>query len=278
MVRVHDQRLSSRHGFTLIELLVVISIIALLIGILLPALGRARETARSSVCKSNMKQIGLAMNMYATEYKDYIPREGKYHTTYPPPKLYFYPWPRSFAPFLDNRFVGSPRNIEDRQYSSWDSYYRDYNWDDFKFYHCPSYPTELHQINYIDNGIMLRPGEDGNLEDDGRHPTAQITEFWRPSDSMYLTEFSDDPDSSIWNEAYNIHAYPIDFWYDAFLKVHIDGPEEDSNGWGGNVARINSTRHYRGNGGDGGRVECALCGWAFRDAVQRHTQGYRQLG
>ena len=54
-------------GFTLIELLVVISIIALLISILLPALGTAKEKARFTVCKSNLHQIGLALAGYAAE-------------------------------------------------------------------------------------------------------------------------------------------------------------------------------------------------------------------
>ncbi|WP_428388481.1 type II secretion system protein [Mucisphaera sp.] len=62
-----------RSGFTLIELLVVISIIALLIGILLPALGAARNTARSAACLSNQRQLGIALVAYTVDHKGYFP-------------------------------------------------------------------------------------------------------------------------------------------------------------------------------------------------------------
>jgi prepilin-type N-terminal cleavage/methylation domain-containing protein len=60
-------------GFTLIELLVVVAIIALLIAILLPSLARARELARRSVCGSQLKQIGTALNVYAKDNNEKFP-------------------------------------------------------------------------------------------------------------------------------------------------------------------------------------------------------------
>ena len=65
------------HGFTLVELLVVVAVISLLLGLLVPALAEARGISRSTVCTSNLRQWGIAVNMYAHDNEDFLPRRGQ---------------------------------------------------------------------------------------------------------------------------------------------------------------------------------------------------------
>lgn len=85
----HHSSFQRNHRFTLIELLVVIAIIAILTGLLLPALNLAREKARASSCTTKMKQIVLGAQLYASDYNDYfsvathIYSYTKYYPLYP---------------------------------------------------------------------------------------------------------------------------------------------------------------------------------------------------
>ncbi len=104
-----------RKGFTLIELLVVIAIIALLMAILMPALQRVKEQAKSVACLSKLKQWGLYFAMYTEDY--------------------------------DGRFMGGPR-VLNRWVSALGDYYK---WDD-EFTCCPNATKPWVDENGIDSG------------------------------------------------------------------------------------------------------------------------------
>lgn len=94
--------MSRRTGFTLVELLVVIAVIALLLGLLIPAVQAARESARTANCASNMRQVGLAISRYCDTHHERWPETTHTVEADPVTGLYTKSWIYTIAPYMEN--------------------------------------------------------------------------------------------------------------------------------------------------------------------------------
>jgi prepilin-type N-terminal cleavage/methylation domain-containing protein len=142
-----------KQGFTLVELLVVISIIALLMAILLPALNRAREAARRVVCASNLKQIGIALIAYTSD-NDKMPFCA---ATYPPSATNIKDESHPYVVYRDNMRYGPGGSGPLIPFRLACLYARSYV-SDPKLFYCPSNKNPTYMFKSYNKGT---PGTDG---------------------------------------------------------------------------------------------------------------------
>jgi prepilin-type N-terminal cleavage/methylation domain-containing protein len=205
MTRTHLRRL----GFTLIELLVVIAIIAILAAILFPVFAQAREQARKTSCLSNMKQIGLALEMYRHDWDGGGPfggweagPKGQFNTNDPTSKFHE-DWQFTLQPYVKNAQV----------------------------FRCPSdkiaYPDR--PISYLYNNNLNRdhtPVKEAQIENgseicviwDGFGPPASSQEKAPPADLAALFPPKAFREYTIWGD--NAALLAADKWG---LSRHLDG-------------------------------------------------------
>jgi prepilin-type N-terminal cleavage/methylation domain-containing protein/prepilin-type processing-associated H-X9-DG protein len=129
-----------RRGFTLIELLVVIAIIAILAAILFPVFAQARDKARQSACLSNLKQVGLGLQMYSQDWDETLPPANHVHDFGSPKVLERTPsFLGSLIPYTKNRAIfACPSAIVNLPYAP-----------------RVMAPNEFSDTNLLGNGVVL---------------------------------------------------------------------------------------------------------------------------
>ncbi|MCM8761773.1 MAG: DUF1559 domain-containing protein, partial [Candidatus Omnitrophica bacterium] len=144
----------TQSGFTLIELLIAVAIIAILAAMLLPALSKAREKARETVCMNNLRQIYLAFQFYFQDYNEYFPCVDDPVSTNPYYWLWMgRGWRRFLIPYINNlRILYCPSDRTAPQ--KWESTSYGYS---MCFYHSPQQINDMTDPTYTYEVVKIMP-------------------------------------------------------------------------------------------------------------------------
>ncbi|MFO0861267.1 MAG: type II secretion system protein [Phycisphaerales bacterium] len=215
-----------RRAFTLVELLVVIAVIALLLALVMPALGSARESGRTLKCQSVLRQIQVAAGLYANGNRDFVPREGTLGTTKETERKNL-PWDIGFRPTFDDR-AGPHLDVGDQFATA-------------PYYRCPSVKLGDQPVHYISNGFAFsRPGEvdeRGAIDPAFRRGPTPITFVRSPSSTPYMSELADDADDLLYKgwKTLGTSDMALGQCYDVWKVRHLTPGSGDY--------RINPARH-----------------------------------
>ena len=160
----------ARLAFTLVELLVVIGIIAVLIGILMPALSAARAQANQLKCATNLRNLGHVMQQYASDYKGLIPRDYTHGNV----RHIF--WAEVYAKYLNRPIPPSPPGNPARGATLAPYLVK------IATYQCPSFPRPEQPLDYVTNGWdkYALTGQTQGL--------FRVTKLVRSSETVFATE------------------------------------------------------------------------------------------
>ena len=201
-------------GFTLVELLVVVGIIALLIGILMPALNAARSQALTIKCASNLHDIGRAMQQYAIEHKGKIPRGYHYDFWYRRGHIL---WAEALSRHLNRPIeVADLTQARDRVLAA--------HFRTMDVYQCPAFPNDRQALDYVSNSWMGGGGTDD--------ASIVLTRLKRSSEVVFLTEAN----ARALTDQFCYH----DVWEPAHLPTFPNSPQPNPS------ARVLNDKRHRG--------------------------------